>query len=171
MTEPSEWCLMEYVSVLAGGPPTDRPTGIHPWPAAMGRWIHDRVGTPTRHELRALAPAFVGLDGPDAAVRAAVVDRLAELGSQLDPGSTLFARLREGRGHPRRLIELGALLVDVCRATAVLEPVARDEVLVDLLADVVDAVRATTAAPVPAAPPSAPLDAGTALRELQEVGA
>ncbi len=158
MTEPSEWCLMEYVSVLGGEAPTDRPAGVHPWPAAMGRWIHDRVSPPARPGLRALAPDLVGLDGPDAEVRAAVVTCLAELGAQLAPSSTLYARLCTGRGHPRRLVDLGALVVDVCRAVAVLEPAARDEVLADLLADVVGAVRATapTAPPAPTTPPVPP---------------
>ena len=152
MTEPSEWCLMEYVSVLAGDTPTDRPAGVHPWPAAMGRWIHDRVSAPARPGLRDLAPDLVGLDGPDAEVRTAVVTCLAELGAQLAPSSTLYARLRSGRDHPRRLVDLGALVVDVCRAVRVLEPAAQDEVLGDLLADVVAAVRAT--APGPAATPT-----------------
>lgn len=142
MAEPSEWCLMEYVSVLAGESPTDRPAGTHPWPAATGRWIHDRVSSAARARLRVLGPAMVGLDGPDEAVRTTVVECLARLGAQLCPGSTLYARLLAGHGHPRRLIELGALVVDVHRATAVLAPEARDEVLTDLLADVVTAVAA-----------------------------
>lgn len=175
VTEPSEWCLMEYVSVLAGEAPTDRPAGIHPWPAAMGRWVHDRVGPDARRDLRTLAPALVDLDGPDAAVRAAVVGCLAELGAQLQPDSTLYARLRAGRGHPRRLIDLGALVVDVCRAVAVLEPAARDEVLSDLLADVVDAVRATSSSTRTSIPdPSAatePSAADRAARELTGAGA
>ena len=108
------------------------------------------------------------LDGPDAEVRTAVVTCLAELGAQLAPSSTLYARLRSGRDHPRRLVDLGALVVDVCRAVRVLEPAAQDEVLGDLLADVVAAVRAT--APTPPAPVGAAFPVTPAGRTGELVG-
>ncbi len=144
---------MEHVSVLADEDVTDRPGCTHPWLAGLGRWVHDRVGEPVRDDLRRAAPDLVGVLGPDEAIRHALVVRCARLGWELTPANELFRRLAEGddgesgsrwfrTSAPRRLVDFGALFVDVCVATAVLEPAARDEVLGALLLDALAECRA-----------------------------
>jgi hypothetical protein len=59
-------CLMEYVSVLAGLPFTDRPRCTHPALARLARLVNDRIDSDVvRSELAVLAPALIGARGPD----------------------------------------------------------------------------------------------------------
>src|SRR5579884_1516538 len=68
-------CLMEFTSVLAGEPKTDRPDCTDPVLATLARTINDVTSDANRQRLVRLAPDLVGARGADDAVRRSVARR------------------------------------------------------------------------------------------------
>lgn len=174
-------CVMEYVSVLAGERFTDRPHCTHPAIAALAWQVNDAVTHEARQRLGLHAVELVGAGRHvDAPVRPVVLAAIARAGLRLDPDSRFFTRLErrveeaEARAERRRaeghgagdgsggrlatLLHVGpvnhacAHLLMATRAAG-LDPVSRDEVLVDLLDDCLTStrrLRTPSTSPVPA---------------------
>ncbi|HSK57622.1 MAG TPA: hypothetical protein VK935_01090 [Actinomycetospora sp.] len=166
-------CLMEYVSVLAGERFTDRPRCTHPAVAAVAWQVNDALSSAARQQLGTRAVALIGL-GRDAAVevRPIVLETIARAGLAIDPGNRFFPRLqrrlarraeagppRPGRGEDGRGGRLATLLhvgpvnhacahLLVAARVADLDTEARDQLLVALLDDAIDAVRTAERRPV-----------------------
>jgi hypothetical protein len=67
-------CLMEYVSVLAGTPFSDRPNCTHPALALVARWVNDHTTDPAaRARLAVLAPGLIGTRSADPRLTLTVV--------------------------------------------------------------------------------------------------
>lgn len=67
-------CLMEYVSVLAGTPFSDRPNCTHPALALVARWVNDHTTDPAaRARLAVLAPDLIGTRSADPRLTQTVV--------------------------------------------------------------------------------------------------
>ncbi len=81
-------CVMEYVSVLAGEPWSDRPSCTHPALAHLARRVNDDVGDDVRRSLAELAPRMIGTadDRPSASetVVLAIVRPALERGPDVD---------------------------------------------------------------------------------------
>ena len=160
-------CLMEYVSVLAGERFTDRPRCTHPALAAVAWQVNDAVSSATRQQLATRAVTLIGL-GREAGVevRPIVLATIARAGLAIDPANRFFPRLqrrlerraavappRRGRGENGDGGRLATLLhvgpvnhacahLLVAMRVAGLGATGRDRVLVELLDEVVVAVRA-----------------------------
>ena len=168
-------CVMEYVSVLAGEPFSDRPRCTHPAVAALAWQVNDAVSHDVRQQLVLRAPDLVGAGrGHDAAVRPVVLGAVLALGRELAPGHRFFQRLgarlardaERGPGGPdgrggrlATLLHVGpvnhacAHLVVAARAAG-LSGAQRDRLLLRLLDETLVAVRAAAPRPEPAAHPA-----------------
>jgi hypothetical protein len=67
-------CVMEYVSVLAGEPWSDRPWCTQPLLAAVARCVNDRLSPAARGQLSLLAPELAGAVRRGPVTNAAVID-------------------------------------------------------------------------------------------------
>jgi hypothetical protein len=67
-------CVMEFVSVLAGEPWSDRPWCTQPLLAAVARCVNDSVSPAARGELSLLAPELAGAVRRGPVTNAAVID-------------------------------------------------------------------------------------------------
>lgn len=97
-------CLMEYTSVLAGQPFTDRPACTHPVLAHLARRVNDLVDDAHRNRLAVLAADLAGLGRQDPRIGPAVLATTAEATLRAIPGDPRVARLR--RRNLRRLARL-----------------------------------------------------------------
>lgn len=59
-------CVMELVSVIAGEKWSDQPLTVHPYLAAAGIYINDRMSNEDRHLLLPLVGRFFGTRFPEA---------------------------------------------------------------------------------------------------------
>lgn len=78
-------CVMEYVSVLAGGRFSDHPGCTHPRLAWLARRVNDGVDDRARCQLGALAPALIGTNRQHRAIPAVVLLELARAGLAAAP--------------------------------------------------------------------------------------
>jgi hypothetical protein len=102
-------CLMEYVSLVAGAPFSDRPTCTSPLLGALARAVNDAMSDAGRTELTALAPALAkvgGTAGPREADRIAYLCWDAVCAASA-PGSTAERRARRRRDAALRHQETG----------------------------------------------------------------
>lgn len=95
-------CLMEYVSLLAGEPFSDRPGCTHPLLAQIARLVNDTSPDGTRHALGPLAPGLIGTASTDPRVAPALVVCCGEVGLDAEPASV---RLRHHVRRARRRLE------------------------------------------------------------------
>lgn len=87
-------CLMEYVSVLAGEPFSDRPGCTHPVLAELARKVNDRIGDSVRSRLALLAPELIGTAGTHPGIIPTVLLRCADTGLAVAPEDDWLQRLR-----------------------------------------------------------------------------
>lgn len=80
-------CLMEYVSVLAGERPSDRPKCVHPGLAAVARVVNDAVADTVRQGLILLAPDCINTQQAGTAVDPVLVGIVAAIAADLHPDS------------------------------------------------------------------------------------
>lgn len=85
-------CLMEYVSVLAGQPFSDRPSCTDPLLATIARVVNDRVSDKARPRLAGLAPDLAGAGRLDSLQRAVIQARCAAMATRLHPEHRGLAR-------------------------------------------------------------------------------
>jgi hypothetical protein len=78
-------CLMEYVSVLAGGRFSDHPRCTHPRLAWLARRVDDTVSDDARRCLVGLAPALIGTRVRGHGIGAVVYAELARAGLTAAP--------------------------------------------------------------------------------------
>lgn len=76
-------CLMEYVSVLAGEPFSDRPGCTDPLLATVARVVNDRVSDMGRPRLAALAPDLAAVQRLTPYQRALIQARCAAMATEL----------------------------------------------------------------------------------------
>jgi hypothetical protein len=92
-------CLMEYVSVLAGGWFSDHPRCTHPMLAWAARRLNDTVSDTTRPQLAPLAPDLIGTRvhrrRTRKAVRAAIYAEFAAAGLVADPHNRVLREVHE----------------------------------------------------------------------------
>lgn len=86
-------CVMEYVSVLAGVPWSDRPRCTDRTLTELAWRVNDDVRADARPALAELAPRLVGAVGPSAAADV-VVGAVAEVALDLAPGDPVATRIR-----------------------------------------------------------------------------
>ncbi|MCD2195278.1 hypothetical protein LQ327_18065 [Actinomycetospora endophytica] len=97
-------CVMEYVSVLAGEPWSDRPRCTDRALAELARRVNDGVRPAVRPELAGLAPRLVGAVGPEKATDV-VAGAIARVGLEDNPGDLGLTRVH--RGARARLARAG----------------------------------------------------------------
>lgn len=85
-------CLMEYVSVLAGQPFSDRPDCTDPLLATIARVVNDRTSDSARPRLAGLAPDLAAARRLTPQQRAQVQARCAEMAAWLHPHHRGLAR-------------------------------------------------------------------------------
>jgi hypothetical protein len=103
--DPSEGaCVMEYTSVLAGLPWSDRPRCTHPALAELARLVNDAATLAGRDALLPLVPRLVGLSGRDPRVAPMLVRFCADRARRDHPASPLL-RL-DAAWAQRRLVAL-----------------------------------------------------------------
>ena len=86
-------CVMEYVSVLAGEPWSDRPRCTDRALGELARRVNDDVRREARPALGPLAPRLVGAVAPDAATEV-VIAAVARVGLEYAPGDLVLTRIR-----------------------------------------------------------------------------
>jgi hypothetical protein len=156
-------CLMEYVSVLAGTPFSDRPNCTHPALALVARWVNDHTTDPAaRAWLAVLAPGLIGTRSADprltltvvacclrAAVTARPQDRYlqwllrrteAQLARWERPWARWWARWLGTVWEPTAWSRLGTLRLALRRASGVRGP-RHDDRLRELLAQAITGCR------------------------------
>jgi hypothetical protein len=92
-------CVMEYVSVLAGEPWSDRPGCTERALGELARQVNDDVRPEARPALGELAPRLVGAVGRDAAIEV-VIAAVARVGLESAPGDKILTRI-QGRAQKR----------------------------------------------------------------------
>ncbi len=92
-------CLMEYTSILAGEPFTDRPRCSDPVLADLVRAVNDEMSTDGRQRLVRAAPSIVGLVGDDRIAPAVVAAATDVALAHTRPSRWSAWRLRQ---HERR---------------------------------------------------------------------
>jgi hypothetical protein len=93
---------MEYVSVLAGEPWSDRPWCTQPLLAALARCVNDGVSPGARSELSLLAPELAGAVRRGPVTNAAVIDAVVSAAARYVPVPETTLRLRD-RAYERSM--------------------------------------------------------------------
>lgn len=86
---------MEYVSVLAGEPFSDRPGCTHPTLAALAQMVNDAISDSARPGLVVLAPDLIGAVGSDPRLTPALVARCARNALAAEPASRRLRKRAE----------------------------------------------------------------------------
>jgi hypothetical protein len=97
-------CFMEYASVLAGEPWSDRPRCTHPVVAALARLVNDATSPSGRVRLAELIPDVIGLNPDVSVIAPAVVE--AATGAVMDFGGRNRSLRRHHNRAERRLHRL-----------------------------------------------------------------
>ena len=87
-------CVMEYVSVLAGEPWSDRPRCTHRALGELARRVNDDVGLNARSGLAQVAPRLIGAVGPDT-VTDLVITAVVRVGLEHAPDDPALSRIRD----------------------------------------------------------------------------
>jgi hypothetical protein len=140
-------CLMEYVSVLAGGRFSDHPRCTHPLLTWAARRINDTVSDTARPQLATIAPDLIGTRvhrrRTRKAVRAVIYAELAAIGLVADPHHRVLHELHElalahltGRRwlRPVGTFDRNHVFETTLQALGDVEPARRDQLLCTALA-------------------------------------
>jgi hypothetical protein len=98
-------CVMEYVSVLAGGRFTDHPQCTHPALASLARLVNDRIADEQiRSGLARLAPDLIGVTGDPRTTHCVIASCLVTAAAgRPQPLPTAQRRLARAHARMRRL--------------------------------------------------------------------
>jgi hypothetical protein len=140
-------CLMEYVSVLAGGRFSDHPRCTHPLLTWAARRINDTVSDTARPQLATLAPDLIGTRvhrrRTRKAVRAVIYAEFAAAGLVADPHHRVLREVNElalahlaGRRwlRPVGTFDRNHVFETTLQALGDVEPARRDQLLCTALA-------------------------------------
>jgi hypothetical protein len=135
-------CLMEYVSVLAGGRLNDHPRATHPLLTWAARRINDTVSDTARPQLATLAPDLIGTRvhrrRTRTAVRATIYAEFAAAGLVADPRNRVLREVHELAlahlaGHrwlrPVGTFSRNHVFETILEALGDVEPAHRDQLL------------------------------------------
>jgi hypothetical protein len=95
-------CLMEYVSVLAGEPWSDRPAGTHALLATVARIVNDESSESARRQLGTRAPALAGCRGDDPRTAVSIVEAVLDAVLAVAAPGRRARRLRRVLARTRR---------------------------------------------------------------------